>query len=175
MVNNQSAGYDLPLVTWIWITVSYWVFVLQAIHDHEVKELTKRIDAQTKEDMRQLQRESKDKQAFNRYWSPPSRGVGWINCMPLLWNVSVTACVHLSIRPCICPSVRASVHPSVHLSIRPCICPSVRASVHPSVHLSIRPKFLWMQLLLHHLWEMNETSPQCLAKCLVVHEGRNSL
>ena len=108
MVNNQSAGYDLPLVTWIWITVSYWVFVLQAIHDHEVKELTKRIDAQTKEDMRQLQRESKDKQAFNRYWSPPSRGVGWINCMPLLWNVSVTACVHLSIRPCICPSVRNS-------------------------------------------------------------------
>jgi len=83
MVNNQSAGYDLPLVTRIWITIRNGVFVLQAIHDHEVKELTKRIDAQTKEDMRQLQRESKDKQAFNRYWSPPSRGVGWIYCMPL--------------------------------------------------------------------------------------------
>ncbi|XP_052768513.1 1-phosphatidylinositol 4,5-bisphosphate phosphodiesterase beta-1-like isoform X1 [Mya arenaria] len=38
----------------------------KAIHDHEVKELTKRMEVQTKEEMRALQKKSKDKQAFSR-------------------------------------------------------------------------------------------------------------
>ncbi|XP_052272582.1 1-phosphatidylinositol 4,5-bisphosphate phosphodiesterase beta-1-like isoform X3 [Dreissena polymorpha] len=39
---------------------------LKAIHDHEVKELTKQMDARTKEEMKQLQKKSKDKQAVSR-------------------------------------------------------------------------------------------------------------
>ncbi|XP_053374625.1 1-phosphatidylinositol 4,5-bisphosphate phosphodiesterase beta-1-like isoform X2 [Mercenaria mercenaria] len=39
---------------------------LKVIHDQEVKDLTKRMDAQTKEEMRNLQKKHRDKQAFNR-------------------------------------------------------------------------------------------------------------
>ena len=39
----------------------------QLIHDQEVKDLTKRMDAESKEQMRQLQKKHKDKQAINRY------------------------------------------------------------------------------------------------------------
>ena len=45
------------------------VIIVQLIHDQEVKDLTKRMEAESKEQMRQLAKKHKDKQAINRYMS----------------------------------------------------------------------------------------------------------
>ena len=42
------------------------IFFLQLIHDQEVKDLTKRMEAESKEQMRQLAKKHKDKQAISR-------------------------------------------------------------------------------------------------------------
>ena len=67
-----------------------------------------------------------------------SRSISWrspflISPLARHSTVFIRGCIH----PSVCPLVCLSVRPSVHFSIGPFVCPSVRPFVRPSVRLSV--------------------------------------